>query len=126
MRDADQGGCVQRAKVATVERRRVGHTEQEQFAGFKATALLPGWQRPTPAVGRQHGGRRHAVDADNAASDAHLLRRDGDHALESRSEEHTSEPQSLMRNSYAVYCSKKHQNTTTSIYVLKCIDKHQE
>src|SRR3546814_16449167 len=71
MRDADQGGCVQRAKVATVERRRVGHTEQEQFAGFKATALLPGWQRPTPAVGRQHGGRRHAVDADNAASAAH-------------------------------------------------------
>src|SRR3546814_4544682 len=50
---------------------------QEQFAGFKATALLPGWQRPTPAVGRQHGGRRHAVDADNAASDAHLQRRLG-------------------------------------------------
>src|SRR3546814_3844857 len=26
-----------------------------------------------------------------------------------RSEEHTSEPQSLMRNSYAVFCLKKHK-----------------
>src|SRR3546814_8903060 len=30
---------------------------------------------------------------------------------ESRSEEHTSELQSLMRNSYAVFCLKKTQNT---------------
>ena len=37
-----------------------------------------------PAVGRQHGGRRHAVDADDAASAAQLLRRDGAHALEQR------------------------------------------
>src|SRR3546814_9847397 len=29
-----------------------------------------------------------------------------------RSEEHTSEPQSLMRISYAVFCLKKHNNTT--------------
>src|SRR3546814_3135325 len=29
-----------------------------------------------------------------------------------RSEEHTSELQSLMRNSYAVYCLKKKKNTT--------------
>src|SRR3546814_6899809 len=29
-----------------------------------------------------------------------------------RSEEHTSELQSLMRNSYAVFCLKKQQNTT--------------
>src|SRR3546814_5979904 len=30
-----------------------------------------------------------------------------------RSEEHTSELQSLMRNSYAVFCLKKKTNTTT-------------
>src|SRR3546814_9907026 len=30
-----------------------------------------------------------------------------------RSEEHTSELQSLMRNPYAVFCLKKKQNTTT-------------
>src|SRR3546814_5369348 len=36
--------------------------------------------------------------------------RDGE---QSRSEEHTSELQSLMRNSYAVFCLKKKKNTTT-------------
>src|SRR3546814_5701037 len=33
--------------------------------------------------------------------------------LGERSEEHTSELQSLMRNSYAVFCLKKKKNTTT-------------
>src|SRR3546814_6781208 len=32
-----------------------------------------------------------------------------------RSEEHTSELQSLMRNSYAVFCLKKKKNKTTTI-----------
>src|SRR3546814_6290740 len=36
----------------------------------------------------------------------------GTRRLKSRSEEHTSELQSLMRNSYAVFCVKKKQNTT--------------
>ena len=84
MRDPDHGGCADRPEIPAVERRRVGHTQEEQFAGFEAAALLPGWQRPAPAVGRQHGGRRHAVDADDAASAAQLLRRDGAHALEQR------------------------------------------
>src|SRR3546814_4671422 len=36
-----------------------------------------------------------------------------------RSEEHTSELQSLMRNSYAVFClQKKNQITTSQIYLL--------
>src|SRR3546814_4727097 len=35
------------------------------------------------------------------------------HAI--RSEEHTSELQSLMRNSYAVFCLKKKQSTQTNI-----------
>src|SRR3546814_1913413 len=33
------------------------------------------------------------------------------HARDVRSEEHTSELQSLMRNSYAVFCLKKHTDT---------------
>src|SRR3546814_7814339 len=37
----------------------------------------------------------------------HLARRPGDDALSPRSEEHTSELQSLMRISYAVFCLKK-------------------
>jgi hypothetical protein len=84
MRNADHGGCADRPEIPAVERRRIGHAEQEQLARPKAAALLPGWQRPAPAVGRQHGGRRHAVDADAAVSDAHLLRRDRAHALEQR------------------------------------------
>src|SRR3546814_6314430 len=37
-----------------------------------------------------------------------------DHALERRSEEHTSELQSLMRTSYAVFCLKKNQIKSTA------------
>src|SRR3546814_10111232 len=36
---------------------------------------------------------------------------DGTLAIQDRSEEHTSELQSLMRNSYAVFCLKKKKNT---------------
>src|SRR3546814_6600215 len=38
---------------------------------------------------------------------------DHGHVLERRSEEHTSELPSLMRISYAAFCSKKKQNTST-------------
>src|SRR3546814_8224902 len=36
--------------------------------------------------------------------------------LASRSEEHTSELQSLMRNSYAVFCLKKKKTTTNTLH----------
>src|SRR3546814_1516461 len=36
------------------------------------------------------------------------------HAFDERSEEHTSELQSLMRISYAVFCLKKKNKTTTT------------
>src|SRR3546814_3545490 len=63
---------------------------------------------------RRHGGHDHGVDPFRAASpcrrrDAGSQRTMG--GMESlRSEEHTSELQSLMRISYAVFCLKK--NTT--------------
>jgi hypothetical protein len=71
-RDSSQTGCATpiTADALTGPKYRLSNDaglvtlKQEQFAGFEAAALLPGWQRPTPAVGRQHGGRRHAVDAD--------------------------------------------------------------
>src|SRR3546814_7766174 len=48
------------------------------------------------------------------------LRASGDpyfsHPIEVRSEEHTSELQSLMRNSYAVFCLKKKQKYHTPRY----------
>src|SRR3546814_8701655 len=42
-------------------------------------------------------------------------------ALTSRSEEHTSELQSLMRNSYAVYCLQKKNNKTPPSTLQYCI-----
>src|SRR3546814_2437450 len=47
-------------------------------------------------------------------ADQHL---DGDGALLARSEEHTSELQSLMRISYAVFCLKKKKEITADIRV---------
>src|SRR3546814_7846769 len=59
----------------------------------------------------------------NPPSDEHIVRRikiEGQRLSQgsidkskSRSEEHTSELQSLMRNSYAVFCLKKKQNDKT-------------
>src|SRR3546814_1561450 len=44
----------------------------------------------------------------------------------SRSEEHTSELQSLMRISYAVFCLKKKKNTTTTTMSNKQIVDHHK
>src|SRR3546814_5566043 len=62
------------------------------------------------APATRHGPVHHAVHFD-AAAYARLLRgyaeEKGVSRLEGRSEEHTSELQSLMRISYAVFCLKK-------------------
>ena len=84
VRHADHGGCTDRPEVTAIERRRICDAEQEQLAGLKLPALRPGRQRTAQPVGRQHGGRRHAVDANAAARDADVLRCDGAHALEQR------------------------------------------
>src|SRR3546814_7007858 len=61
---------------------------------------------PADRLGQQLGD---AELADPAAGPGRLRQRDrvGDHQLVERSEEHTSELQSLMRSSYAVFCLKK-------------------
>src|SRR3546814_3177171 len=46
----------------------------------------------------------------------HLARVQGTHPTAARSEEHTSELQSLMRSSYAVFCLKKNILHTTTTY----------
>src|SRR3546814_10456393 len=58
---------------------------------------------------RLHRAVGVAILPDQAGFDRVLPRDvdDGDRAGEHRSEEHTSELQSLMRNSYAVFCLKK-------------------
>src|SRR3546814_1825139 len=57
-------------------------------------------------------GRKRAADTDYGAESIKVLR--GLEAVRKRpgrSEEHTSELQSLMRISYAVFCSKKKKDT---------------
>src|SRR3546814_5028012 len=65
-------------------------------------ALQPGLAvrvRLLPSRGAETGGPARIVVADEALQ-----------TLEGRSEEHTSELQSLMRISYAVFCLKKKNN----------------
>src|SRR3546814_9501528 len=63
--------------------------------------LLPAQRRQFRNIGRHQRGERHQP----------LKRRDGLPVRQHRSEEHTSELQSLMRISYAVFCLKKKNKT---------------
>src|SRR3546814_4558198 len=56
--------------------------------------------------------RMPAFDRDRALKFRHLIFGDPRHPGPLRSEEHTSELQSLMRISYAVFCLKKKKNST--------------
>src|SRR3546814_8978739 len=90
------------------------------------------------AEGGEEGAVRSAADAGSGVGDAYLDEVSGGagddldladgrtlHGLDGvaddvdqyllRSEEHTSELQSLMRNSYAVFCLKKKKDTTRQI-----------
>src|SRR3546814_5587646 len=67
------------------------------------TQLLPA---PTTEMGRRLLGRIH----EQLPEAAHEFATEGVRRL--RSEEHTSELQSLMRISYAVFCLKKHIHKT--------------
>src|SRR3546814_7790965 len=61
-----------------------------------------------PEIAQIMAGRRDRLD-DRIVLDDGFGR---GHAASSRSEEHTSELQSLMRISYAVFCLKKKKNNT--------------
>src|SRR3546814_9106683 len=56
---------------------------------------------------------RATVAADMASLPGYFTPSEAFAAIEARSEEHTSELQSLMRTSYAVFCLKKKQTTRT-------------
>src|SRR3546814_2236088 len=78
--------------------------------GVAFTAILDGER--TRADGRKSTGhvdlRRHAAGDTHATQRTHVPVRVRDRtAVAERSEEHTSELQSLMRISYAVFCLKK-------------------
>src|SRR3546814_7460846 len=79
----------------------------------RARAGWPGWGRRRRARARAC----FAVLAPSSGAARHLL------PLRRRSEEHTSELQSLMRISYAVFCLKK--NTTYIRSLLQCAKKNE-
>src|SRR3546814_1882903 len=70
-----------------------------------------------PVVGKQRFGNHGRIDGGQADFEPVLARiaGAGDDAG-NRSEEHTSELQSLMRNSYAVFCLKKKKKKTSNKY----------
>src|SRR3546814_2200259 len=66
--------------------------------------------------------RSHAfcvVQGEPGSGKSHLIRWLFVNWLQSRSEEHTSELQSLMRISYAVFCLKKKHQTTPKLTIQK-------
>src|SRR3546814_8944550 len=77
-----------------------GHALEENGGGKLVRDVLRDWDG---------GGRANGPDACIGAGRAHRIA----HVVADRSEEHTSELQSLMRISYAVFCLKKniHLNT---------------
>src|SRR3546814_9630639 len=77
------------------------------------------------------GGKHRLLTANNAFSIVHLTRSRVGITVETfasmtiRSEEHTSELQSLMRISYAVFCLKKKKNTNQNHYILVSLINQQ-
>src|SRR3546814_6491867 len=73
----------------------------------------PGWQTPSPGRG---GRGRQDLPVHGHGAPSRRSRRPGtaSRLAGPRSEEHTSELQSLMRSSYAVFCLKK-KNVNTPI-----------
>src|SRR3546814_10856687 len=105
---------------------------------FPYTTLFRSWLRPGTAatVSRTLRSRRHALDDSGADGTAdwrpeHRRRARSApaqvryHAAQHRSEEHTSELQSLMRISYAVFCLKKKKNNHTYTSLSQRTTKNQ-
>src|SRR3546814_1796417 len=73
----------------------------------------PGRQRARVPPRRGARGGRRPEGAGRRTVEDHRPQPRGHRALRARSEEHTSELQSLMRISYAVFCLKKKTKHTT-------------
>src|SRR3546814_6188300 len=91
--------------------------------GVAGGTWAPGARRGAVTAGGRAVLRRERPGTDEARiAFGHALHRRPD-----RSEEHTSELQSLMRISYAVFCLKKqtHENKTTTTLSYNIRTKHQ-
>src|SRR3546814_8690779 len=90
-----------RGDVAAGDQLRLGHGAGDRHRAFAADVLL-----------REDG---EVVDVDVSGAAA-IGREPGRQVRPARSEEHTSELQSLMRISYAVFCLKKKKSDTHVIH----------
>gem|GEM_PF-3505899 len=84
MRNTEHGGGINGSEIATIERRRVGRTQQKQLTGSKPPASRPSLQAPTHPVCMQRYSHGSVVDVHGAVSDAHVLSCHCGHALEQR------------------------------------------
>ena len=78
---SDHCGGSYRAEVATVERRRIRRTEQEQLVRVEHPALPPKRQSTPEPIRPQRARHGHAVDENDAISYAYLLWRHRTDAL---------------------------------------------
>src|SRR3546814_2392449 len=107
-REAGEGGAKRRMRARAkraapaLPRRRIKSKAARRCARAPSSAL----RAPSPACGRRAGGRTFLLWRNkNHREQAFCL--PDPFRLPRRSEEHTSELQSLMRISYAVFCLKK-------------------
>src|SRR3546814_9216455 len=123
LRPAEQWRDEQVREVEVVERLdRVAHRREQILhrERLRQRESIDPRDRHVPRLQPRDDPRREVAAA--ADEDQYVARRDaspvlamfdpvlnlvGDRARQARSEEHTSELQSLMRNSYAVFCLKK-------------------
>src|SRR3546814_8617291 len=99
------------------------HTRCALVTGVQTCALPPddrvaGRDLPNPASGGGHRGGRRLSARQRGRAAAHRQRDPGTVRC-LRSEEHTSELQSLMRITYAVFCLKKNTTRHTSNLEIK-------
>src|SRR3546814_5769905 len=98
--------------------RRICESRGGKWTGPKGMACCPAHKDRIPSLGVTLGRKAilfHCFAGCDQQSVLSALAREGfDAAMLFRSEEHTSELQSLMRISYAVFCLKKKKTTTQS------------
>src|SRR3546814_5418957 len=110
-RDADQD-LIKGKKVAIVGYGSQGHAHAQNMrdSGVKEVAIA---LRPGSATAKKAEAAGFKVLSNKEAAewaDVIMVAAPDEHQAKIRSEEHTSELQSLMRISYAVFCLKKKKN----------------
>src|SRR3546814_1662810 len=121
-------GAAAAARRRSVQQVELGNARTDQYFVGQLDRVVKR-HLPAPALllpSAEHAAASAAATTVTAATATAALTRFGGGALSfGRSEEHTSELQSLMRISYAVFCLKtKNKNNTTHNYVYTLLKIH--